>query len=133
MYQQPMSDSIPKVSQKLKLKGVLKSVSDAASIASQIADLVKAWLGPNLESAKADPELVLEICRKVEQTAASVKGRKLDKKQIVLLVVAELHPTITAAELEQISNLVDFLCLYKMVDRKGSLARLAKAVARFFF
>ena len=127
-----MSDTIPTVKPKLKLKGVLKSVSDAASIATQIADLVKAWLGPNLDSAKGDPELVLEVCRKIEETVASIKGRKLDKKQIALLVITELHPTITAQELEQSSAVIDFLCLYKMVDRKGVLARFAKAIARFF-
>lgn len=127
-----MSDSTPTVKPKLKLKGVLKNISDAASIANQIADLVKAWLGSNLESAKGDPELILEICRKIEQTAATVKGRKLDKKQIALLVITELHPTITGPELEQVSAVIDFLCLYKMVDRKGTLVRLAKAVAHFF-
>lgn len=127
-----MSDTIPTVKPKLKLKGVLKSVSDAASIATQIADLVKAWLGPNLDSAKGDPELVLEVCRKIEETVASIKGRKLDKKQIALLVITELHPTITAQELEQISAVIDFLCLYKMVGRKGTLARFTKAVVRFF-
>lgn len=127
-----MSDSIPKVSQKLKIRGVLKSVSDSASIASQLADLIKAWLGPNLESARGDLELLTEVCRKLEETCATVRGRKFDKKEIALLVLQDLFPDISKEELMAASAAVDFLCLYKVFKKKGLVSRLFKVVRVFF-
>ena len=63
MYQnQTMSDSTPKIKSRLKIKGVLKQVSDAASIANQISDLVRAWLSSNLEAAPVDSQLQAVDC-----------------------------------------------------------------------
>ena len=41
---------------------VLKQVSDAASIANQISDLVRAWLSSNLEAAPGDSQLQAADC-----------------------------------------------------------------------
>ena len=127
-----MSDTQPVVKQKLKIRGHLKQVSDAASIASQIADLVRAWLGSNLESARGDLELLTEICRKLEETCATVRARKFNKKEIALLVIQDLFPDVTKEELVASSAAVDFLCLYKVFAKKGLVSRLVKAVRVFF-
>lgn len=129
-----MSDTCPTVKPKLKIKGVLKGVSDSAAIATGVSDLVKSWLGSNLEAARGDPELLLELCRKIEESTKSMKGKQRpDKKEIVLLVLQELFPTITEPELVQASGLIEFYCLYRLVDKKGLLARAVKAVSRFFW
>lgn len=134
MYNHPktMSDTQPVVKQKLKIRGHLKQVSDAASIAVQIADLVRSWLGSNLESARGDLELLTEVCRILEVTCAAIRGRKFDKKEIALLVLQDLFPDSSKEELLAASAAVDFLVLYKVFAKKGLVSRLVKAVRVFF-
>lgn len=128
-----MSSTQPVVKSKLRLKGILKVTNDAASIASQIADLIKAWLGPNLQSAKGDIELILEICRKIEETCANTKSStKFDKKLIAILVLRELFPGLTVAEEDAAGQAIDFLCLYKLVKVGTILSKLSKLACVFF-
>jgi hypothetical protein len=63
----------------------------------------------DISKLRLDPELTLLVCNLVENTVGDNDKMKLDKKELVVLILAKVFTDITDAEKESIKTQIEFL------------------------
>jgi len=63
----------------------------------------------DISKLRLDPELTLLVCNLVENTVGDNDKMKLDKKELVVLILAKVFTDITDAEKESVKTQIEFL------------------------
>jgi len=63
----------------------------------------------DISKLRLDPELTLLVCNLVENTVGDNNKMKLDKKELVVLILAKVFTDITDAEKESVKTQIEFL------------------------
>lgn len=63
----------------------------------------------DISKLRLDPELTLLVCNLVENTVGANDKMKLDKKELVVLILAKVFTDLTDAEKESIKTQIEFL------------------------
>lgn len=63
----------------------------------------------DISKLRLDPELTLLVCNLVENTVGDNDKMKLDKKELVVLILAKVFPDMTDAEKESVKTQIQFL------------------------
>ena len=71
----------------------------------------------DISKLKLDPELTLLVCNLVENTVGENDKMKLDKKELVVLILAKVFPDLTDAEKESIKTQIEFLFNNKKIKK----------------
>ena len=63
----------------------------------------------DISKLRLDPELTLLVCNLVENTVGENDKMKLDKKELVVLILAKVFTDLTDAEKESVKTQIEFL------------------------
>ena len=63
----------------------------------------------DISKLRLDPELTLLVCNLVENTVGDNDKMKLDKKELVVLILAKVFTDMTDAEKESVKTQIEFL------------------------
>lgn len=93
----------------VKPKNLLKNLQRTGDIIDIVVAAAKKF--PNLEKVKLNPSLAEFICNIIENAYdnKTVSDKKLNKKDILFSVYEKLFPGLSAAEKQQISDIVEDL------------------------
>ena len=115
-------DTSQKIDKLVPLQNKLKMKKKFADIVQIIINDIKTNI-PDFIENHLDCEMILRICNIVEYLVKKKYG--VDKKQVVIHVFELLVPDITEANLEFISNTVDFLFNHGQIKPVKMVSKIA--------
>jgi hypothetical protein len=115
-------DTSQKIDKLVPLQNKLKMKKKFAEIVQIIINDIKTNI-PDFIENQLDCEMILRICNIVEYLVKKKYG--VDKKQVVIHVFELLVPDITEANLEFISNTVDFLFNHGQIKPVKMVSKIA--------
>ena len=115
-------DTSQKIDKLVPLQNKLKMKKKFAEIVQIIIKYIKTNI-PDFIENQLDCEMILRICNIVEYLVKKKYG--VDKKQVVIHVFELLVPDITEANLEFISNTVDFLFNHGQIKPVKMVSKIA--------
>ena len=90
----------------IPLKNSLKNLNDAATLKQTIQCKIESL--PNYQTLKNDVELILYACNTLENAHVDLKASKINKRQLVVSVFAEIF-NLNDEEKLTLSNTIQFL------------------------
>ena len=115
-------DTSQKIDKLVPLQNKLKMKKKFAEIVQIIINDIKTNI-PDFIENQLDCEMILRICNIVEYLVKKKYG--VDKKQVVVHVFELLVPDISEANLEFISNTVDFLFNHGQIKPVKMVSKIA--------
>ena len=90
----------------IPLKNSLKGLNDLAQLKQMIVSKIQSL--PNYQTLKGDVELILYACNTLENAHVDLKASKINKRQLVVSVFAEIF-NLNDEEKLTLSNTIQFL------------------------
>lgn len=93
----------------VKPKNLLKTLRRTGDVIQLVLDTLKDI--PEIEKQKFNPDLILYICRVVENSydKKSLADQKINKKEMVFSIVKKLYPSLTEVEKQTIDQIIEHL------------------------
>ena len=113
----------------IPLKNSLKSLSDLALLKQMVVSKIQSL--PNYETLKNDVELVLFACNVLENAHKDLKGTKLNKRQLIVLVFAEIF-NLDDQEKLTVSNTVQFLFDHSKIKQVKIVLVVGNVIINWF-
>lgn len=113
----------------IPLKNSLKSLSDLALLKQMVVSKIQSL--PNYETLKNDVELVLFACNILENAHKDLKATKLNKRQLIVSVFAEIF-NLDDQEKLTVSNTVQFLFDHSKIKQVKKVLVVGNVIKNWF-
>ncbi len=122
-----MNDPLPDI----QLKNSLQSFALENTLIKTIVDKIK--LIPMYEQLKHDIEITEHVCNLVENSVIhNKKSRPIDKKQLVIKIMAQLFNLNSDADKKVVDQHIDYLFNNKMIRKISIATKLLKSARNYF-
>ena len=113
----------------IPLKNNLKNISDVATLRQMVVCKIQSL--PNYQALKGDVELILYACNTLENCQKDIGAKKLDKRQLVVSVFAELF-NLSDEEKLTLNNTVQFLFDHGKIKQIKKVVVVGNAIVNWF-
>jgi len=115
----------------IKPKNIIKNLKRSGDIIQFILDSLKDL--PELEKQKHNPDLILYICKVVENsfTKKTIADAKINKKDTVILTIKKLIPSITEQDKIIIDGIIEHLHSSGRIKKISSLKIAVNYITSF--
>ncbi len=116
----------------VKPKNLLKNLKRTGDIIQVILDTLKDL--PDLEKQKYNPDLILYICRVVENSydKKSLADEKINKKEMVFSILKKLYPSLNDNDKLVIDGIIEHLHSSGRIKRVNLLKLVFATLKKFF-
>jgi hypothetical protein len=116
----------------VKPKNLLKNLKRTGDVIQVILDTLKDL--PDLEKQKYNPDLILYICRVVENSYDKKKlaDEKINKKEMVFSILKKLYPSLNDNDKLVIEGIIEHLHSSGRLKKVNLLKLVFAALKKFF-
>lgn len=116
----------------VKPKNLLKNLKRTGDIIQVILDTLKDL--PDLEKQKYNPDLILYICRVVENSydKKSLADEKINKKEMVFNILKKLYPSLNDNDKLVIEGIIEHLHSSGRIKKVNILKLMFATLKKFF-
>ena len=116
----------------VKPKNLLKNLKRTGDIIQVILDTLKDL--PDLEKQKYNPDLILYICRVVENSydKKSLADEKINKKEMVFSILKKLYPSLNDNDKLVIDGIIEHLHSSGRIKKVNILKLIFATLKKFF-